>query len=313
MSDAPPDGPGPLGELIRKDAGPLPFSPVHGRVLEVPGPEGNALVVLAWADPGGAATLHGILKRTVEAALLAELSRTAEDLATLDRRLVALRLLLFAEVEGDLAAALGPFGLQPVDIEGSALRETLAHVRGEAQRVGLELEGVPTSVWEAPMALAGPDDGGRLLALEKELIAQLGAQRWGARPGAHFATLRRLLRDREGWDLTPDVEGLDRLEATLVSEEAGPIRFIPPTLFQALCDAVAVVAVKDLGAEVQWAEAEVDADGLASPPMVRARVDGTWVHVPLGMHLLRWCVMPLRPGEDAPRVSAWVMDQFGSG
>ena len=31
----------------------------------------------------------------------------------------------------------------------------------------------------------------------------------------------------------------------------------------------------------------------------------------LGLHLLRWCIMPLQPGEVVPPLSDWVLDQFG--
>jgi hypothetical protein len=42
---------------------------------------------------------------------------------------------------------------------------------------------------------------------------------------------------------------------------------------------------------------------------VQPKKGGTYV-VPIGHHLVRWCVMPLEAGEAIPPLSAWLRDQF---
>jgi hypothetical protein len=89
------------------------------------------------------------------------------------------------------------------------------------------------------------------------------------------------------------------------------VRLLPPLVFQALCDAVAVVAARALGKPIQWAESAPEEDGFVPPPLVRAKLSEGWVHVPVGLHLLRWCVMPLRRNERPESIVEWTVFQFG--
>lgn len=302
---------GPLGELLRFDEAPAPVSPVHRRLLEVPEAEGTAMVIAGWSDPGGLERLHAELRRRVEAALLSELSRTAADLVSFERRITRLRFVLFPTLDWAPEAALRPFGFAPVDPGAKDLRETLAHLRGEAQRVGADVPDVPAQVWDAPTAMPEGAAGEWMTEVESELVRRTGDECWGQRPGVPFGRLAALLEERGEESLEPDSEALDALEARLVQRISGPIRWIPPMLFQSLCDMVAAIAVKEHGAEVQWAECAPDEGGLAPPPVIRAKGKGDWVHIPIGMHLLRWCVMPVAEGESVPSIASWARDQFG--
>ena len=134
---------------------------------------------------------------------------------------------------------------------------------------------------------------------------------FGVRPGALYAHLAALTPQHLGLTLTPTCEGLAALEHELMSLAPGPIRLIPPAIFQALCDFVAVIAAREFQRRVEWAPSDPDELGLCPPPLVRAHLDGAWVHIPLGLHLLRWCVMPVQPGEVVPPLCDWVLDQFG--
>ncbi len=304
---------GPLGELFRPEQGSAVLSPLHGRLLEVPEAEGTAMVLACWSDPGGAEALHAELRRRVEAALLSELSRPAADLASFERRITRLRFVCFPRFEWDLKSALSAFGFEPTEPESRDLRETLAHLRGEAQRVGASIEDSPDSAWDALAALPDGDRGSWVMEVERELIRRAGEECWGQRPGGPFGRLAQLLEERSDETLEPDSASLDALEARIVQRAPGSLRWIPPMLFQALCDMVAAVAVKEHGAEVQWAECTPDESGFVPPPMIRAKESSGWVHIPLGMHLLRWCVMPVMPGESIPSVAEWARDQFGEG
>jgi hypothetical protein len=80
-------------------------------------------------------------------------------------------------------------------------------------------------------------------------------------------------------------------------------------VFQALCDHVAL-AVRRRGAQVEWAECTPDESGIAPPPLARVRTGGAHAHVPLALELLRWCVMPIQPGEEIPPLADWVAHAF---
>lgn len=312
-----PPAAGTLQELFPALAKPtpsLPLEPLHPRVLTVEEPAGAALVLTCWRNPGGAAGLHAGLRPKVEAALLAELSRPASELVELTHELRFLRLAVFDDIGGDVPAALRAFGLAPVPLSAvqdcRGWRDALAHLRGEAQRLGHVVPDDPLSAYEADIQLPTRTAAG-IQALEHALRQRLGDEVFGARPGALYAHLAALAPQHLGITLTPTCEGLATLEHELMSLAPGPIRFIPPAIFQAVCDFVAVIAAREFQRRVEWAPSEADELGLCPPPLVRAYLDDAWVHIPLGLHLLRWCVMPVQPGEVVPPLADWVLDQFG--
>jgi len=312
-----PPAAGTLQELFPALAKPTPsqpLEPLHPRVLTVEEPAGAALVLTCWRNPGGAAGLHAGLRPKVEAALLAELSRPASELVELTHELRFLRLAVFDDIGGDVPAALRAFGLAPVTLaavqDSRGWRDALAHLRGEAQRLGHVMPDDPLSAYQADILLP-PRTAEGIQALEQALRQRLGDEVFGTRPGALYAHLAALAPQHLGITLTPTCEGLGTLEHELMSMAPGPIRFIPPAIFQAVCDFVAVIAAREFQRRVEWAPSEADELGLCPPPLVRAYLDDAWVHIPLGLHILRWCVMPVQPGEVVPPLADWVLDQFG--
>ena len=129
---------------------------------------------------------------------------------------------------------------------------------------------------------------------------------FGAHPGA--------LARRVAAALAFDVDDLAAWESAITSHTPEVVRWIEPMLFQALCDAVGVYAVRKLGVQVQWGVSEPDEDGLAPPPVLRvssAEDPDTGVHIDVGSELLRWCIMPLREGESVPSLTVWCRDRLG--
>lgn len=304
---------GTLGELFGEFLRPaeaVPYQPIHPRVLTVGDPEGATMALAVWESPGSAGALHRGLRERIEATLLAALSQPPADRNEGTWRW--LRLLVFAEGPNGLDAAVRAFGLEPVEPTDGGWRRVLAHLRHEKTAIDRAVPDEPVSAWQVGFALPEGERGERLAQWDRELAEHAGDEVWGARPGAPFRRLAALF-DRDGLGtVEPTRAGLDLLERELVQRRAGPIRWIPPHVFQALCDAVAVVAQLDLGQQVQWAISEPDDQGLAPPPLIRVhKRDGGHEHVPLGLALLRWCVMPLQPGEHPDPVSAWAAHQFG--
>ena len=314
----PPPALGPLDELrpgLRAPAPTLPKAALHPRILELPedGPVPGrdvALVTAMWEDPGGAEALHREVKRLVETALLVALSRPATQLAMGDPLPTRVLLFAFAPPPADTDRALAPFGLTPQSPDPKRWRDALAALRGEASRMGREPPDAPHAVYEARITL--PDErADAILELEARMRELTGDELFGAAPGNPARRLAALLEKMSETSVDPDPQGLHRAETALGQATEETIRWIPPLLFQALCDFVGVVASRTHRRKVQWALAEPDEDDLAPPPLLRAELDDGWVHVPIGLHLLRWCVMPLRQGEDAAPLADWVADQFG--
>lgn len=292
---------GPLDDLfpgLRRPPAEVPDDPVHPRVLALPGDDCVDFGFVVWSDPGGPQALHGALRERVEATLLSELSRPATHV--LDVPLRALRLVVFAAVDG-LPEAVRAFGFRPDEAS-----DVVALARGEASALGREVPD-DASVWRAPVET-------RPLAtrVAERLRGSMNDEVFGARPGALFARLNVALEVEGERPLPPRLASLDALEALLVPTTPGVVRWIPTLVFQALCDAVGVVAARDLGREVQWAECAPDADGLAPPPLLRASALAGWAHLPVGLELLRWCVMPVAESESVPPLSAWLTDRLGA-
>lgn len=312
-SDAPAFG-GTLGELFGSFVGPdetLPYHPVHVRVLTIGDPEGVMMALPVWEDPGGARALHHALRARIEAALLAALSQPAKH--TNEAVWQWLRVAFFARVP-DVQTAVRAFELREIDEPTAAHRRMLSHLRHEMRAIDRVLPDDPVSIWQVPITLPDGESGERLRDWNRRLATGSGDEVWGAVPGAPFRRLAALIEHDGLGEIGPDRAGLDRLEALVVQRRAGIVRWIPPLVFQALCDAAAVVAQLDLGRRLEWAPCEPEEQGLAPPPLIRVqRADGGHDHVPLGLAVLRWCVMPLQPGEQPDPLGAWLADQLGNG
>ncbi|MEO0323680.1 MAG: hypothetical protein AAF447_12040 [Myxococcota bacterium] len=299
-----------LPEGLKKPAPPVPRRAVHPRVMELPVP-GNAaqpfdLALVLWDDPGGPEKTHGALRPLVEAALLVELSRPAATLPAAAVSPASLRFFAYADVP-QLDEAVAAFGLRR-DAAPSLGEAALRALRGEASASGREPPEAPVATFTAPAALPAKP---QVAALETRLRGNLGEAVFGAPPGGLFAKLNEALEAEGEAPLPPVAASLDTLEAMLAGRPPGPLRWMPPLFFQALADAIGVIAVQEFGQKVQWAECQPDDEGVAPPPLVRSRGEGgSWEHVPLGLHLLRWCVMPLQAGERIPPLSEWMLDQF---
>ena len=291
---------------LKQPAEDVPLADVHVRALEQDAADHSAWVLAVWSDPGGPQALHRELRARVEATFLLALSRTAAQLRERAEHasppLRALRLAVFPELDAE--AAVRAFGLARADATTAAFRQAIAHLRHEAEEVGAQVADEPSTVWEARIAHREEN-----AALEAKLLATTADEAWGQSPGAPAARLASAIAGGDGDGPSLDLDGLRAVEDAIVQRDPGPVRFIPPLVFQALCDHVAL-AMRRRGVEVEWAECAPDDSGIAPPPLVRVRTGGAYAHVPLALEVLRWCVMPIQPGETIPPLADWVAHAF---
>lgn len=285
----------PLDSLVPGLSAPPP--PADQSFLELHLPDGDEWVLSVLNDPGSPGALHHQVGHLVEASLVSALSAPRADEAAMRRDLKRLRLLLFAPIEHP-APAITAFGFGPETPAGEHWQEIYAEIAGPDR--------TPHSTFAAAVDPFGAALGAEILRLERALLDDT-REVWGEDPGQPSARLLHLMQDLSGQTFRSDLATIDAAEALLVSSKPACIRWIPPLVFQALCDLIGVVAQRALGAEVEWAVSEPEPDGFVPPPTFR--VAGT-THVPIALHLLRWCIMPLRPGEKVPPISEWMRDQF---
>lgn len=303
--------PGPLDDLVpglRRKSERWPALPVHPRILEAARDDGShALAMASFAPAVNLKLFHTALKPLVEAALLSELSRPVEEQRERTSRLRALELYSFAKQPFDPAPALATFGLSAAPLEGAEVRRTLALLRRECQLV----DGLPSDEPSARyVATLSASEHPMTQALADALRAQAGGA-FGVEPGALARELCAWL-DAHGYGgVGPTRAGIERLEGLISHSRPFVIRWIDPIVFQALCDLIAVSALTTWKQEVEWGVCEADPETLVTPPpVIRVTKERDTFHVPLGEHVLRWCVMPTRVGEDIPSLGSWAEHEF---
>ncbi|MCA9603289.1 MAG: hypothetical protein R3A78_11115 [Polyangiales bacterium] len=288
--------------LRNPDAVP-PRLPVHARVLEQPDLRPPAWVFVCWDDPGGPGALFQMLRQRIEAAFLAELARPATSFEEGECKVGELRLAVFPEMAP--AASVAAFGFNRTEAGEANWRETLALLRGESQWVGAPVDGPPHSAWQATVERRANLDAVETALRLRATQAKDGGV-WGATPGSLFGALAH----HQGWTSGSAALAFHKAEALVVSQSPGVVRWIPPLVFQALADGAGVVLAHEFGMKVAWGLSEPDETGLAPPPVFRL---GARTHVPIGLELLRWCVMPLREGEAPPPFLDWLRDLASQG
>ncbi len=300
----------PLDALLPQLKDPArPTQDVHPRVLEMVTDAGREWVLLVWADPGGPQALHSQVQALVEATLLSELSRSAATIRNAgERRFVGIRLVSCTELRWDPSSALKAFGFVP---DSSDLADDVKSVvASEAQRSGRG-DVTPRSAWYATIAHPEGALGEKLEEVDKMMATRLGDDIWGASPGGPSHLFATYVVKTFGEKIRPDHAGMDSLDLLVVQRTAGVIRWIPPLIFQAVCDFIPVVAATQFEAKISWAESEELGNGFAHPPLFRVDDGKDGIHIPIGHHVMRWWMMPLAEGERVPTIADWVEDQFG--
>ncbi|MCB9507896.1 MAG: hypothetical protein H6698_06205 [Myxococcales bacterium] len=303
----------PLDALLPELALPaVPREPVHPRVLETAAGSSFEWVVLVWEDPGGARALHEAVKTLVEATLLAELSRTpAQGRATPRKAPAQLRVVVYPRLGYEVAPALRAFGFRPAPA-GPPLGAANPRVAAEeARRSGRNFEayGEPTA-WTATIESADGTLGRRLEEIQEMMAARMGDDVWGRTPGGPSRLFAVYAQQLFGERIEASSAGLDVVQLLLLRDTPGVIRWLPPLVFQALCDFVAVV-IASTGAGVAWGESEDAGGGFYQPPLFRVGEGDSAQFVEVGRHVLQWWMMPIEAGEQVPTLREWVADIVG--
>ena len=289
----------------------LPQSALHPRILELGPEEGDAWVMAMWTDPGSARGAHEQIRRLLEATLLANITRAAETGEALDRVPSKLRLFVFSTTQENLVSAIRLFGLQldeTLDIDDEALQT----LRKEGMDSGWTVPEQPVSSWTATIRQPSTHGPQKVAAVHTRLRELINDDCWGSNPGAFSHTASLLFARELGVEVRPTLRGLDAFEDIVAQRDVrNDIRWIPAMLFQALADFVGVVIQQTYDHQVEWALCEPEEDGFGPPPVFRITYkNGTSEHLNIGMHLLRWCVMPILDGEELPRLSEWLHSEF---
>jgi hypothetical protein len=291
----------PLDSLLPELRAGTPFEgpahDVHTRILDIEVEDGHEWGLICWRHPGDPDALTDELRRVVEATLLSWLSQPPWARDELERAPTGLQLFVYPELDDDSRRALTSLGFTPFEMDPEAGRDRLDALAEEARQAGVDGADQPRSTWRIDVERPSQGMERRLTRIQDELRAAAGRQVWGEQPGMPSKQLAdRLHRDFQT-QITPDRDGLRRMDLVLVEHEAEGLRWMPPLIFQALCDFTGIVAQGDLGLPVQWGTCEREPSGVYPPPLFRLDIGADGVLVPIGLAMLRWTVMP--PDGDA--------------
>jgi len=304
--------PGPLDQLfpgLRSKADRVERLPVHPRVVSCRNVDGSRSIVFAsFKSPQNERAFHAALKGIVEAALLNELCRPAEEIDADSGALRSLELFFFEAPQVDVTRALSALGFTQSDAEASEARAALSLLRGEMRTLTEGVADSPVARYSVHVAASSHP---LQRALSDALITSAPRGPWGREPG-HLAKLAADWLGAHGIEgVEPTRAGIERIETIVVHHSPFVLRWVEPLAFQALCDLVAVMAVQNPELQVEWGICERDEETEAyPPPVLRVTRQGDTFHVPLGEHILRWSVMPVMPGEQVPTLGAWAEHEF---
>jgi len=277
---------------------------IHPRVLELRTSAGFEWLLSCWQNPGGARRLHEQLKPVFEATLLSSLSSPPMMREEVNRHRAGVRLFVFDEIQG-IAGGLAQLGFTPYGSgEEAHLAPAMKVLAEDAATFGLAIPPNPVSSWR--VELHRPDTA--LENINQEMSEKMGADVWGATPGGPSRLFAVYADALFRVNLQPDLESLDRFVELVSQDQAAGVRWIPPLLFQALCDFVGVVATEvSNDVEVQWALCRTLEGRNHTPPSLRLIGAGEQWEVPVGLHLMRSLVMPQSTQEP---LSVWLTKQL---
>ena len=280
---------------------------LHPRVLEVELEEHMEWALAAWEDPGQLELLTDV-RRLLEGTLLSEMSQPASREDLLDRNFQAVELLVFDELFGETRFGLEQMGFETAEYQSDRYTERMEAWSEEAREVGHDVGTKPESVWRGEFSRPDSTIDGKLGRIHRDIRRSLRGQVWGEQPGAPSKALAEQFRQHFNTTVTPTPEGLDSFELFLVQEAGDYVRWVRPLLFQGLCDFVGVVLQVHYGFQVDWAVCEAREHGFVPPPLFRLRQGGETHTFAVGLHVVRWAMMP-GSTEDAGSIRS-ELEQF---
>lgn len=297
-----------LGESSRPRSEPIDASAVHPRVLEVTLEDTWEWTVGVWFDPGAPA-LKARLRELIQVTVLSELSKSP-DSKTPERNFSKMRLLAFCELSAPSREVIETMGFGATEFGADQYVERIAAWSDEAIAAGLEPPESPDAVYTMDISRVDPVISKTLLTIQDQMTKKLAGEFWGQTPGGPSRLMATYFRQYLNATVTPTRKGLHEFELFICQETQDCLRWIDPSIFQALCDFVGVILRSVYDLDVQWGICTPDSSGFAQPPVFRAKNASGYQIVPISLHLLNWCVMPRGDGARslAESVDALVRD-----
>ncbi len=268
---------------------------VYPAVLQVSGEQARRWCTAVWSNGPGERRLVGELHRLIQGTLIAHWMQPPAQYELMAQPVNSFDVIFYEAAGEKLAGKLRTDGWQSVDLgllptEEYEQFEVLAE---EAAKRGTAIDEGPAQLWRITFDRPGGGGAQGPTQLGADVAKRLGDQVWGQTPGWFSRVFCERLKEMTGVELSPNYEGLRRLEQTVFSQWGRGIRWLEPMAYQAICDFIGVAVQAESSAEVQWGSCPVDErTGLAPAPLLRIRhKKNAWKRIGVGYDVIeQFCV-----------------------
>lgn len=278
---------------------------LYPKVLEVELEEWQEWTFALWRQPETSLELEEALTEMLEATLLMECSRPPGWGGIEERHIKGIHLFAFAALSGEDEAVLARCGFARVAWDPERYANRMQAWKNEGKTLGASAPDAPMSLWWSEFGTPDPELARALTSIHEAMATRLGTTLWGAQPGVPSHMMAGLLERHFQLSCKPDVESLHALDMLLVERTPGVIRWMPPMIFQGLCDFVGVLLMAKRRREVRWGACESDREGGHLPPLLRFASKKGPLDINVGLALVRAIIMPIAQAEDAPLLRDW--------
>ena len=168
----------------------------------------------------------------------------------------------------------------------------------------------PAQLWWAPILAPESTLSTIFEDVEQHLITAQGPRVWGQMPGVPSKLMAHELQKHISLQLAPTLDALHELDMVLIERKAGTLRWMPPMIFQALCDFIGIVASAELGKNIQWGVCEPDRYGGYYEPSLRMVTPKGPKDIEIGLALYDVVAAAVEDESSIPLLRQWVPTLF---
>lgn len=280
------------------------------QVLEVELEDKWQWALASFKAPARFQDLWSQLGPLLEVTLLQELSRPPGFGGLEGRAFEGATLFAFEAFPAQLEESLREVGWVRLDrYDADHYRQRMSRWQQVATDQGFACPAQPAQIWWMP--LHQPDEvlAKKLKFVQVRTAEALGSQVWGQKPGMPSKLMAQHLEQQlPSLKLSPTFAALHELDMLLIERQPRRMRWLPPMLFQGLCDLMAVIAIHELGHRTQWGVSQSDGQGGFYPPLLRLERAKGPQDVELGLQLYRFAIAPYATAEGIEPKAALLVD-----
>ncbi len=286
--------------------------PISARVFEVELDKGWVWSTATWCPSDPPEAFQAELGRLIEATALQELSKPPAYAGGAAREVLGVDLFAFRALDEDELEAVTRWGFEPTAYVPDAFASRMLSWQNEAKVGGWAEPESPDVLYFARASRPDARLWQSMTRAHEAVAEALHKEVWGARPGMLSKVMVDALSKELSISVEPTLEGLKTLDMLLVDRVEGCLRWMPPMVFQGLCDFIGVVMMAEMGQQVQWGMCGPAGHDMFLPPLLRIGNNRKGHRdLEVGRELIRLCISPIPPGSETIQLKDWLRGVAG--